>query len=238
MVSRAAAVAVRSLATVIDAPPARPPVSRRTNGRIPPPPPPTGGGDGDGREPEPRRPVLDNARLATMFLIAAETMLFAGLISGFVVLRVGAAVWPPPLQPRLPVAVTGLNTLVLIASSVAMVAAVRALRAGAVPRATSRLFGAAALGGLFLAVQGYEWVRLIGFGLTASSGAYGGTFYTLIGAHGLHVVGALAWLLVAVHRLRAGRIRPDRPAALRACAMYWHFVVWLWPVLYVAVYLV
>jgi heme/copper-type cytochrome/quinol oxidase subunit 3 len=159
-------------------------------------------------------------------------------MSAFAVLRIGAAAWPPPLQPRLPIEVTGANTLVLLASSVYMALAVRSFRRGGVPLAASRLARAAALGGLFLAVQGYEWVRLIGFGLTASSGAYGGTFYTLIGAHALHVVGALAWLGVAVHRVRAGYISPDRPAGLRACAMYWHFVVGLWPILYVTVYLV
>jgi heme/copper-type cytochrome/quinol oxidase subunit 3 len=58
--------------------------------------------------------------------LSAETMFFAGLISAFFVLRLSAAVWPPPLQPRLPVLVTGLNTLVLLASSVAMLAALRA----------------------------------------------------------------------------------------------------------------
>ena len=203
------AAPVISLTSVLDAPPARPPRARRTNGRIPPLP-PTGGDGDDGRDPEPRRPVLDNVRLATMFLIAAETMLFAGLMSAFVVLRVGNAVWPPPLQPRLPVAVTGVNTLVLLASSVYMAGAIRALRSGVVPLAKTRLAGAAALGALCLAVQGYEWIRLIGFGLTASSGAYGGTFYTLIGAHGVHVIGALAWLAFALVGLRAGRIEIGR----------------------------
>ncbi|MBI1736805.1 MAG: heme-copper oxidase subunit III [Candidatus Rokubacteria bacterium] len=225
-----------AFASVIDAPPGRPPV-RRTNGRVPPPPRRTGGDGGDDREPEPRRPVLDNARLATMFLIAAEVMLFAGLISAFFVLRMSAVVWPPPLQPRLPVAVTGVNTLVLLASSVAVAAAVRALRQGALAAVAPRLGAAAALGTTFLAVQGYEWVRLVGFGLTVTSGAYGGTFYTLIGAHALHVLGALAWLALTFRLVRTGKIAPDRSSTLRACAMYWHFVVALWPVLYVVVYL-
>lgn len=227
---------VISLASVVDAPPGRPPV-RRINGGVPPPPRRTGGDDGGDREPEPRRPVLDNARLATMFLIAAEIMLFAGLISAFFVLRMGAAVWPPPLQPRLPVAITGVNTLVLLASSVAVVGAVRALRRGALTAVGARLGVAALLGTTFLAVQGYEWIRLVGFGLTVSSGVYGGTFYTLIGAHGLHVIGALAWLALTFRLVRNGGITSERSSALRACAMYWHFVVALWPILYVAVYL-
>ena len=95
----------------------------------------------------------------------------------------------------------------------------------------------AALGGLFLVVQGYEWIRLIGFGLTLSSSVYGATFYSLIGLHGLHVAGALVWVVVTT--LRAARAGADaRLTPVQACAMYWHFVVGLWPVLFVAVYLV
>ncbi len=225
------------MTTILDAPPAGPPVVRRPTGGVPPPLRPTGGDDGGERDPEPRRPLIDNARLATIFLIAAEIMLFAGLVSAFFVLRFGAAVWPPPLQPRLPIAVTGLNTVVLLASSVAVAAAVRALSRGPVSHVIARLRIAAALGATFLVVQGYEWVRLIGFGLTASSGAYGGTFYTLIGAHAVHVIGALVWLAIAVAYVRSGRFRPESSGGLRACALYWHFVVGLWPILYVSVYL-
>jgi cytochrome c oxidase subunit 3 len=222
---------VSAFAAVLDPPR---PVVRRTNGRVPPPPPPDGGDDGDDRDPEPRR-GLDNARLATMFFIGAEVMFFAGLISSYFVLRMGAAQWPPPLQPRLPVLITGLNTIVLLASSVAMV---RALRDRADrDRLLRGLAMTGALGMVFLIVQGYEWVRLVGYGLTVTSGAYGVTFYTLIGVHGLHVLGALVWLTIMVAGVRRGRFAAPPAAGLRACGMYWHFVVALWPVLYVAVYL-
>src|SRR5262249_31793829 len=153
---------------------------RRANGRIPPPVPPTGGGDDDDRERSPRR--LENVRLATMFFIAAEVMFFAGLISAYLVLRIGAAQWPPPAQPRLPILVTGLNTLVLLGSSFAML---RTQRDRVRRRVVRGLSVVGALGIAFLLVQGYEWVRLVGYGLTMSSGAYGATFYTLIGVHAL-----------------------------------------------------
>jgi heme/copper-type cytochrome/quinol oxidase subunit 3 len=100
-----------------------------------------------------------------------------------------------------------------------------------------RLALTAGLGALFLLVQGYEWVRLLGYGLTVSSGAYGGTFYTLIGAHGLHVFGALIWLGVTLVGASRGRYAEGRTAPVKACAMFWHFVVGLWPILYVSVYL-
>jgi heme/copper-type cytochrome/quinol oxidase subunit 3 len=214
-----------------------PPRPARANGRVPPPHPPTGGGDGPDRDPTRGRPLLDNAVLATIFVIGGEIMFFAGLVFSFWVVRLAAPIWPPPLQPRLPVGVTAINTGILLASSGALVAAVRARTRGAQREFVTLLGVTAALGGLFLAVQGYEWFRLIGFGLTVASGAYGGSFYTLIGAHALHVVAALGWLGFTLALARRGRFTGPRAAAVTACAMYWHFVVALWPILYVSVYL-
>ena len=220
----------------LEAPPGRRPVTRRPNGPVLPPP-PTGGGDEPEREPSDGPPALDNLRLAILFLIGGESVFFAALIAALFVLRLGQPLWPPPFQPRLPVGVTGVNTLVLLASSVTMLIAVRALARGEEARAVRRLALTAGLGTLFLLVQGYEWVRLLGYGLTVSSGAYGGTFYTLIGAHGVHVFGALIWLGVTLVCASRGRYADGRTAPVRACAMFWHFVVGLWPILYVSVYL-
>jgi heme/copper-type cytochrome/quinol oxidase subunit 3 len=220
----------------LEAPPGRRPVTRRPKGPVLPPP-PTGGGDEPEREPSDGPPALDNLRLAILFLIGGESVFFAALIAALFVLRLGQPLWPPPFQPRLPVGVTGVNTLVLLASSVTMLIAVRALARGEEARAVRRLALTAGLGTLFLLVQGYEWVRLLGYGLTVSSGAYGGTFYTLIGAHGVHVFGALIWLGVTLVCASRGRYADGRTAPVRACAMFWHFVVGLWPILYVSVYL-
>ena len=233
MVSAAAILGARvSAITVVD-----PPRTGRTNGRIPPLPPRTGDGDGPDDDARSRGPMLDNLRLAILFFMGAEVMFFAALVSGFLVLRTAAAVWPPPLQPRLPVAVTGLNTLVLLASSVAMHRVVRAIRRGNPVDLVWRLGLVAVLGSVFLVVQGYEWVRLVAFGLTLSSSAYGTTFYTIIGTHAVHVLGALLWVAASLALAARGRFTPERSAPLRACAMYWHFVVGLWPILYVTVYL-
>jgi heme/copper-type cytochrome/quinol oxidase subunit 3 len=214
-----------------------PPGAREANGRVPPAPPWRGGDGDDDRDGTPRRRGLDNLRLALLFFMGAEVMFFAALVSGLFVLRVGMAAWPPPLEPRLPIAVTTLNTVVLIGSSVSMVAALRALHRRERRRFVRRLVATAALGALFLAVQGYEWVRLIGFGLTLSSSVYGATFYSLIGLHGLHVAGALVWLVATTRLAARGRFADGRIAPVQACAMYWHFVVGLWPALFVAVYL-
>ena len=224
------------MSRTLQAPP-RPPSERRTNGRIPPAPPDYGDGDGDDRDPGPRR-GLDNLRLAVLFIMGAETMFFGALISALLVLRLGMAAWPPPLEPRLPIMVTGLNTLVLLASSVTLVAAGRARRRRDDARHVRWLRATAALGALFLVVQGYEWVRLIGYGLSLASGVYGTTFFALIGFHGLHVLAALVWLIVTTLLVARGRLRDALSAPAQACAMFWHFVVGVWPVLYFTVYLI
>jgi heme/copper-type cytochrome/quinol oxidase subunit 3 len=182
------------------------------------------------------RPLPPPAMLATLLLVGGEVMLFAGLIFAFWVLRLAAPVWPPPLQPRLPIAVTALNTLVLLASSATLTAALGARRRRDRAAFVRGLGLTATLGTLFLAVQGGEWVRLVGFGLTVTSGTYGALFYVLVGTHAVHVVAALAWLGATLAGVRRGG-GAGGPARLHACALYWHFVVALWPILFVCVYL-
>jgi heme/copper-type cytochrome/quinol oxidase subunit 3 len=203
-----------------------------TVGWLPPAPPDTG--DGEGRE---SWPPVSNARLGMWMLLATETMFFGGMVGAFLVLRLSAAAWPPPAQPRLPVAATAINTLVLLLSSYTLSRALRAVRRDDCRGLVVELARTAGLGALFLAVQGAEWIRLIGFGLTASSGAYGATFYTLIGAHGVHVLVALVWLTLVTWAATRGRYAARDHVGVAVSAMYWHFVVALWPILYLLVYL-
>jgi len=217
------------------APPGGPPAGRAVR-----PPPPPGARDGDdegARRPEPERPALSNARLGMLMLLGGEAMFFGALIIAFLHLRLGAAVWPPPGQPRLPVGLTAVNTLVLLGSSVVLVRALRARRAGDQAGLVRGLGVTWGLGTLFLVIQGVEWTRLVHFGLRMSSGIYGATFYTLIGIHGAHVLGAVVWLTAILWLVRRAPDATLSPAAVVCCAMYWHFVVALWPVLYLLVYL-
>jgi cytochrome c oxidase subunit III len=182
-------------------------------------------------------PIGSNAWLGVLMFLGAEAMFFAGLIGAFIVFRLSAPIWPPPFQPRLPVTLTGMNTVILLLSAITMRLSVKSVYAGNLSKVIRLLAATALLGAAFLAIQGYEWVRLIHFGLTVSSSVYGGLFYTLIGFHGLHVFGALIWLLVVYGQTKRGRFSKERHVGLQTCAMYWTFVVALWPVLYGLVYL-
>jgi cytochrome c oxidase subunit 3 len=210
-------------ARILDSPPARPGLRA-----IP--------GFGDG-SPGDRKPVVANAHLGVIVLLGAEAMLFFGLIGAYLVFRYGSPVWPPPGQPSLPLLVTWVNTVVLLASGYTMHRAGVAARAGDRAALLARLGWTAALGLAFLVIQGSEWVRLVHHGLTLSSGTYGATFYVLIGTHGLHVVGAVAWLLSVTWLARRDRFTATRHVAIDLCSLYWNFVVGMWVLLFVLVYL-
>ena len=92
-----------------------------------------------------------------LMLLCSEGVFFGGLIIAFLDLRLGAAQWPPPGQPRLPVGLTALNTAVLLLSSYTMGRARAAARAGDRHLLGRRLALTWGLGGLFLVVLMMAW---------------------------------------------------------------------------------
>ena len=182
-----------------------------------------------------RRQLVSSSIFATVILIMTEVMFFAALISAYMIIRSGAEEWPPWGQPRLPVFATALNSLTLLASAFCLHRSVKVFSSQA-SHSKQLLALAIALGIVFVSVQGYEWVQLISFGLTITSSTYGGVFYLIIGAHGLHVIGGLLALLACLKRLNSTSqlLTIDN---LRAAQIFWYFVVGVWPVLYTLVYL-
>jgi len=179
-----------------------------------------------------RSPVVANGVLGMLLFVASETMLFAGMISAFTIIRTSALMWPPPGQPRLPVAQTAVNTAALLLSGVFLYAAQRAYVRDH-RRALRPLGIALLLGGFFVLFQGVEWVALVHQGLTLSSSSMGSFFYLIVGMHALHAVAALGFLTVTWLRLRQGWLVQSQ---LAAAQVFWYFVVGLWPILFLVVY--
>ncbi|RMF57492.1 MAG: heme-copper oxidase subunit III [Calditrichaeota bacterium] len=180
--------------------------------------------------------MFNKSVFGLLVFIATEIMIFAGLISAFIVLKANTTQWPPPGQPRLPVAITGLNTFFLLLSGVAIYQAVQALKKENQARFKLLLLTTGILGTVFLVIQGYEWLRLLGYGLTMKSSIYGSTFYTLIGAHGTHVMIAVLVLIWVLIRAIRGHYNSENRNGVVLCQIYWFFVVGIWPVLYLLVY--
>lgn len=178
------------------------------------------------------RPVA-NGVLGMLLFVVPETMIFAGLISAFSIVRAKFPLWPPPDQPRLPVEDTAINTTALLMSGVMLYLSRQSLQTDA--RATRMYLGAAmALGAFFIAFQGLEWFALVREGLTLTSSTLGSFFYLTIGLHALHAAAAIGLLAYAWTRLQRGWLSPN---LLGTSEVLWYFVVGMWPVLYWRVYL-
>lgn len=179
-----------------------------------------------------REPLVPSEVMGMLIFVFTETMVFAGLISAFSVVRSAAVAWPPPGQPRLPFEATAFNTAVLLASGVALRWTRRRFDQS---RASARtpLIAAIALGAFFVLVQGAEWVAMIGQGLTLTSSTLGSFFYLIVGTHALHAVGALILLGVTLRRLQRGWLASSQ---LGTAEVFWYFVVGVWPVLWLVVY--
>ena len=182
---------------------------------------------------ESRTPLVASSVLGMLIFVAAEVMFFAGLISAFSIVRSEALLWPPPDQPRLPIERTAINTMALLFSGVALAVGQRAFVRDR-RKARTPLLLAMVLGGFFVLFQGAEWLALIRQGLTLTSSSLGSFFYLIVGLHALHAVVAIGLLASIWLRLQRGWLSQSQ---LTTAAIFWYFVVGLWPVLYGVVYL-
>ena len=181
---------------------------------------------------------IEPARLGIILFIIAEIMFFSGLISSFVMFRFSPVPWPPPGQPRLPLEITSVNTLILLLSGLTFFMALKPLKASNGRLFKGLLTATAVLGFIFLSVQGVEWVRLLHFGLTLHASIFGGFFYCLVGTHAVHVTGGLVALLWVLNKAWKGKYSAQNTLGVELCRMYWFFVVGLWPILFFLVYLI
>jgi cytochrome c oxidase subunit 3 len=159
---------------------------------------------------------LDNRKIAIWAFIGSECMLFASLISTYLIYKGRSKVgpfphesWTDPLTNTvhagiLDIPVTSASTFVLLMSSFFMVLALAAVQNRHVPKPTrgdrilgsSRLwlFLTALLGTAFLGFQAFEFTAFANEGLTLRTNLFGSTFFTLTGFHGAHVTVGVLWL--------------------------------------------
>jgi cytochrome c oxidase subunit 3 len=172
--------------------------------------------------------------LGMLLFIISEVMLFGAFFTAYFWIRVvNGAEWPAE-GSELPVAIAGVNSAILISSSLTMHWALLgarnenrfALRAG--------LFTTLMLGMTFLAVQINEYVNI---GFAPGDHAQGTIFYGLTGLHGAHVFVGLTLLLFATIRAFRGHFTAKEHRGVEVPGIYWHFVDIMWVVVYTTIYI-
>ena len=180
---------------------------------------------------------LNNVKLGIWLFLASEVMLFGGLFSSYVLLRLGATSWPFG-SDILNVPIGAFNTVVLISSSVTMVMCYAALKMNDFGKYKMYMGLTIGLALTFLVVKFYEYYEKFSHGDLPAQSTYLAIYFTLTGLHGLHILGGV---IVNGYFLGPGsamwKTQPQRFInRIEAAGLYWHFVdlVWifLFPVLY------
>ena len=181
---------------------------------------------------------VTNATLGMWLFIASECMLFGSLFSSYALLRLGAPAWPDQ-QATLGVARAGVNTFVLILSSIAIVQAAAAIRRQNVARFRGAMAISLVLGVLFLGIKSTEYAGELAAGFRPATNNFLGLYFTMTGLHALHVLAGLvvnAWLWI-----QAGSLWPSSPdrfaSRVRTAALYWNFIDVIWLAMFVTLYL-
>jgi cytochrome c oxidase subunit 3 len=183
----------------------------------------------EGTVAEVRVGVLDRptAKTALIVFLGVATSLFALFISAYA-MRINFLDWSPLPQPRLLM----FNTALLVVASAAMEWTVFAARRGNLPSVRTGLVASGVLSFGFLAGQLWVWKQLADAGYFVATSAATGFFYVLTAVHGLHVVGGLvAWGRVSARARRGTDFARIRLGA-ELCAIYWHFLLIVWVVLF------
>jgi len=160
-------------------------------------------------------------------ILAAIGMSFAALTSALIVRKGGATDWRHFTLPS----ILYLNTLVLLASSVALevsrkrVASFMAAGRVGVANPARWLYLTLGLGFAFVAGQYVAWRQLNAQGLYLATNPASSFFYVFTAAHALHLIGGLGGLGRVIVKLNNQSLRR---ATLNATAHYWHFMDVLW----------
>jgi cytochrome c oxidase subunit 3 len=162
-----------------------------------------------------------------VFLVEAGC-LFSLMTAAFF-MRMESPDWQNPPAP----AILWFNTLALVVSSATIQTA--QFRAARGDRGSVKfwLVASGVFSLVFLLGQIWAWHELVDAGAYAADNPANAFFFLLTGAHGLHLIGGLVALGRAIHG--AWDYRRDvasLASSVELCAIYWHFLLFVWLLLF------
>ena len=180
---------------------------------------------------------VTNQKLGMRLFLAWDVMLFGSLFSSYALLRSGAMSWPQQ-SSIVNVRLGAVNTLVLIASSVAILRGVAALRSGSLARFRALIAATATLGIIFLAIKSIEYRGQLAEGLRPSTNNFLGLYFVMTFVHAIHVAGGV---LVNLFLCGPGAVMNRNDAArfvgrVEAAVLYWNFVAVIWLLMFIVLY--
>jgi cytochrome c oxidase subunit III len=189
------------------------------------------------------------ASLGMWVFLLTEIMFFGGLFTGYVVYRAAYPLAFAEGSRHLDILLGGVNTAVLISSSLTMAFAVHSAQVGERQVLVRFLLLTMLLGLVFLGIKGLEYAHKVeehlvpgpGF-LSAGSHAqqiqlFFGFYFSMTGMHAVHMIIGIGILAVLAWQAWRGRFSSAYFTPVELTGLYWHFVDIIWIYLFPLLYL-
>jgi cytochrome c oxidase subunit 3 len=192
----------------------------------------------------------DSASLGMWIFLATEVMFFGGMFLGYSVYRGMYSKAYAEASRHLDVLLGGINTGVLLLSSLTMALAVRAAQLGGRRTVVLFLLATIALGSVFLGIKALEYYHkyeehLIPgrhFEFSEPNAKHAQIFFSfyfvMTGMHALHMVIGIGIMLILITLTRKKRFSAEYYFPIEMAGLYWHFVDIVWVFLFPLLYLV
>ena len=167
------------------------------------------------------------SKLGLFTFLVVVTSLFSLFISAYM-MRMKLGDWQPLPDPDL----LWLNTGALVFSSIALQWASTAARREQFEAVRNGLLVGGFFAFFFLGGQLLAWQQLIDAGYYATSNPANAFFYLITGIHALHLIGGMVVWGVTTNKLLAGAKLARLCLSVELCALYWHFLLVIWVILF------
>ena len=187
-----------------------------------------------------------------IFLLS-DTFIFSCFLTGYMTVRSATTVpWPNASHvfslnvggAEVPLILIAIMTFILISSSGTMAMAVNCAYRRDRVNAAALMLVTAAFGETFVAMQAFEWSKLIleegirPWGNPMGAAQFGSVFFMITGFHGLHVTCGVIYLIVVAVRLLRGKYeKTGNYQIVEIAGLYWHFVDLVWVFIFALFYL-
>ncbi len=192
------------------------------------------------------------AKLGMWLFLVQELLFFSGLFMFYIIFRYK---YPETMlyasEYFLDKTMGGINTVVLLFSSLTMALAVRAAQLGKKDHIVRYLVVTIVCACIFLVVKYFEYSHKFHMGLfpgryfAFEGGVIPGEpqtffalYFCLTGLHGIHVVAGIAVMIWLVIRANRGDFGPTYYAPVDLVGLYWHLVDLVWIFLFPLLYLI
>jgi cytochrome o ubiquinol oxidase subunit 3 len=181
--------------------------------------------------------ITSNTIFGFWAYLMTDCVMFATFFATYAVLRTGTF-GGPTAKELFDLSFALKETLVLLTSSFTCAIATLFAQRETKGQALFFYFVTFVLGALFMVMEWLEFQGMFDRGLSWQSNAFMSAYFTLIGVHGLHIIGGLLVLVIFAMQLILWGLTEVVMRRLTCLRMYWHFLYLIWAFTFAIVYMI